>query len=419
MPSPHEPSAPRRPAHIAEFEGLRGLLAAWVVFGHILLFSGYSYQDGWFGIVFSPVLGVYAFMMLSGFVIAGALDQRQEGWSRFMARRFFRLYPAYAFCLVLAVLSLNLSAFVSGSPQLSVFGPENLERLADVKHQMAAYLVFDATLLQALVPKWLFANAQESFLPPTWSLTLEWLFYILIPFWIWQLRRRAGIALASLGIFVVLVALLETQLKAINPSFHPGNVFHFMTGTGSYYLWKHLPDLSRREHPDARTGFWMAALLGLLLPGLPYRIWTLMMVIVLYRRFHPRPLYPVECAGKLLAHPWLQFLGKISYSTYLVHWTVIEVCLFWVIRWAPAIEDRLPLALVCCVLVFPLTWLASSAIHRCIELPGIELGKRLLSGRRPLRADEDPLVVPVRAQESLQVAGMAPVSRRADPRFRT
>ena len=45
-------------------------------------------------VLFSPVLGVYAFMMLSGFVITGALNQRQEGWCRFMARRFFRLYPA-------------------------------------------------------------------------------------------------------------------------------------------------------------------------------------------------------------------------------------------------------------------------------------------------------------------------------------
>jgi len=312
--------------HIAEFEGLRGLLAAWVVFGHILLFSGYTYQDGWFGIVFSPVLGVYAFMMLSGFVITGALNQRQEGWRRFMARRFFRLYPAYVFCLMLAIFCLHLSQFVSSSKLVATFGPHNLERLTDVESQLGTYLAFDMSLLQCLVPKWLYSNAHESFLPPTWSLSTEWLFYTVVPFWIWQLQRNAKLAACTICAFIAFVWLFASQLKDVNQAFHLGNVFHFLTGIGSYYLWKHLPQFRGRLQTAAIIGFWFCALIAIAVLNLPYKIWLLVMVAILYERVHSRRLIFIDWFRLFLTTPQLQFLGKISYSTYLVHWIVIEVC---------------------------------------------------------------------------------------------
>ena len=247
-------------AFVAEFEGLRGILAAWVVFGHVLLFSGFTYQDGWFGVVFSPVLGVYAFMMLSGFVITAALDQRPTTWLEFMKRRFFRLFPAYAFCLGLAIILFNVSMSISRSPTLATFGPENLERLSDVESHFGVYLAADATLLQCLLPRAWFPYAHESFLPPTWSLTIEWLFYMVAPFMILGIRKNRFNAAVVIVTAVLLVGVFGAGLSEWNRSFHIGNALHFLTGIGSYYLWKHLPH--RKHSSIAKVLFWAHCYLG-------------------------------------------------------------------------------------------------------------------------------------------------------------
>lgn len=371
-------------AFVAEFEGLRGVLAAWVVFGHILLFSGFTYQDGWFGIVFSPVLGVYAFMMLSGFVITAALDQRPTSWFEFMKRRFFRLFPTYALCMALAIVLFNVSISISRSPALATFGPENLERLTDVQGNFGFYLLADATLLQCLLPRGWFPYAHESFLPPTWSLTIEWLFYMVAPFMILGLRRNKIVGVAIMIAGLAIVGWFGSALVEWNRSFHTGNAFHFLTGIGSYYLWKHLPH--GRHDVLAKLVFWGLFLGGMIALSLPYKIWLTTMAIVLYDRVHKHELFFLEWPRRIMNSRPLQFMGRTSYVTYLLHWIVLEVVLFWLIQLAPEISDRVTLAIICTVAVFPITYVLSNLIHRNLELPMMELPKRWKSRSVSIRA---------------------------------
>ena len=359
---------------IGEFEGLRGLLAAWVVFGHILLFSGFTYQDGLFGIIFSPVLGVYAFMMLSGFVITATLDQRPTTWFKFMTRRFFRLFPTYVLCLLIAIALFQVSVTVSQSNSLATFGPENLERLHDVEQNFGTYLFADATLLQCLLPRTWFPFAHESFLPPTWSLTIEWLFYIVAPLMILGLRRSK---LFGIGIFaggVATIYLLEGQLTAINQSFHLGNALHFLTGIGSFYIWKHLPE--RKHCMMTKLAFWIGIVACIGILGLPYKIWFATLALIMYGRVHKSLIPFLEWPRRLLMSKPLQFLGRTSYVTYLLHWIVIEVVLFWLTQLAPDVSNRFMLAAFCTVTVYPITYLASDLIHRHLEMPIIRLSKQ-------------------------------------------
>ncbi len=359
---------------VGEFEGLRGLLAAWVVFGHILLFSGFTYQDGLFGVVFSPVLGVYAFMMLSGFVIFAALDQRPAKWLDFMKRRFFRLFPTYVFCVGLAIVLINVSWSISQSPTLATFGPENIERLTDVDRHFGIYLIADGLLLQCLLPGNWFPFAHESFLPPTWSLTIEWLFYMIAPFLIYGIRENKFVAAGITGACLLLIGVYGEAFAEWNRSFHIGNAMHFLTGIGSYYLWKHLPE---RQHGRlAKVIFWTALLTGIVALNLPYKIWFATMAIVLYGRFHANSLFFLEWPRQVLMSRSLQFLGRTSYVTYLLHWIVIEIVLFWLIQFAPGLSDRFVLATILSITVFPVTYGLSHVIHRNLEMPMIEIPKR-------------------------------------------
>lgn len=379
--------------HIGEFEGLRGILAAWVIFGHILLFSGFTYQDGWFGILFSPVLGVYSFMMLSGFVITAAIDQRPTSWTGFMTRRFFRLFPVYALCVGLAILMMGVSLHISQSPTLSTFGPENMERLENVQQNFGLYLLADATLLQCLLPRTWYPAAQESFLVPTWSLTIEWLFYMVAPFIVLLIRRSKSLAIGTVFAGLVAIWIFEPFLTSINHSFHLGNAFHFLTGIGSFYLWKHLPDCRRGWF--GKIVFWSLVLAGGACLNLPYKIWIATMAIILYSRVHLKSQFFLEWPRKILLSRPLQFMGRTSYAAYLLHWIIIEIVLFWIIQFAPGFDNKYLLTTSCVLAVYPMTYVASAIIHRHVERPLIQFpawwGQGSIRNRMMLARNENAI----------------------------
>jgi peptidoglycan/LPS O-acetylase OafA/YrhL len=361
-------------AFIPEFEGLRGLLAAWVILGHILLVSGFDYQDGWFGILFSPVLGVYVFMILSGFVITAALDQRPTSWVDFMTRRFFRLFPTYAVCMLLAIILFPASIQLAQTPALANFGAQDIERLVDVERNFGLYLLADATLLQCLLPRFWFPAAHESFLVPTWSLTLEWLFYLVAPLVVWLIRRNKPMAVAVAVLFLVLVWQGESVLTAINRSFNLGNAFHFLTGIGSYYLWKHLPVF--HSGWIGKSLFWSAAAIAFAFLGLPYKIWVCLLAMLMYRRGHSLEIFFLEWPRNLLLSRKLQSIGELSYVAYLLHWNLITIVAFWMTFFFPSLTDKYQITIFLLVLVYPLTYISSCFLNRYLERPLMEWPKR-------------------------------------------
>lgn len=363
---------------LTEFEGIRGLLAAWVIFGHILLFSGYTYRDGLFGILFSPVLGVYVFMMLSGFVITYALDTRHVDWFAFMKRRFFRIYPIYALSIALAIASLGISQRVAEHFAPQHFAAENAERLAEVSQHFALYVGADALLLQTLLPRPIFPHAHETFLPPTWSLSLEWLFYLAMPFVLCLLRQSWPKRAFGLAAIAVVIALLHDKVAVVSPSLCLANGSYFLCGIISYYVWRHLPEARGKYRWPALIAFWLVLGLGFASLGLSYKIWLGIMALLLYRRVHPKPIRVLEWNRWLLTTPPLQFLGRVSYSSYLLHWIVIENSLFLGISLFPQWEGRFELAIFCCLTAFPLTYAASHLAYKYIERPCIDLGTRSL-----------------------------------------
>lgn len=360
-------------SYIKEFEGLRGLLAAWVVLGHILLLSGFEYQDGWFGILFSPVLGVYVFMILSGFVITATLDRNPTSWIEFMKRRTFRIFPVYLFCLFIAILLWPMSQAVSQSNVMSQFGPENMSRIDDVSQNFGLYLLFDLTLLQGLLPQSIFPFASESFLPPTWSLTLEWMFYLIAPFAVWLFRVRPKLGIFAAWIFVFGMFQFSGFFHSWNKSFVVNNALYFLTGIASYYAWKRLP-----EQKDARLikiAFWLFALTLFGLFHLPFKIWICMMVLILYPRFHHKKIRVLEGIRSLFCTKVTLFLGRTSYATYLFHWIAIEMVMFWIAQLFPETTNRYVLATVLIVTVYPMTYLVANWINKFIEVPMIEWSK--------------------------------------------
>ena len=141
------------------FGVLRFTLAALVVFSH---FTGLL-QSGW--------LAVQAFFVLSGFLITGVVTQvygqNVKGFSRFVAARFLRLYPAYWCLLLVGVVSLALVPEAGAGALLPSLG---------MPDQIGGWLANLSMIYPAVFP----GDIQPRISSPSWSLTIELFYYVLI-----------------------------------------------------------------------------------------------------------------------------------------------------------------------------------------------------------------------------------------------
>jgi peptidoglycan/LPS O-acetylase OafA/YrhL len=105
--------------------GIRAFAAFWVVTGHCFIWGG-----SWLDMsVPAPKIAVDLFMVLSGFLMAYTVQNREASesmsspanWLRFYARRYFRLAPAYYLCLFLVVALAPL--YLGGYTHLRELNP--------------------------------------------------------------------------------------------------------------------------------------------------------------------------------------------------------------------------------------------------------------------------------------------------------
>jgi len=270
----------------------RGFLSWIVGGGHVVWLAGYH------GII-QHNAGVYAvdgFIILSGFVIAQLLLTKNEPYGLYIFRRFKRLFPAFTFCLAIALL---VRPFTFGT------APSELLREASEYRYFWWHLGAHASLIHGLVPIAWLPQSQLAFLPPGWSISLEFQLYLLAPLVLWWLGRF------GLRGFVVL-AIASLMMLAPQVAWRLNNTW---SALGAF---------------------------------LPQRFFFFLVGMMLYR-FLPR-------FGKQVTY-WQGFvrLGEVSYSTYLVHWPILA-CLNVLV---PAEWSRLVRAEALFVAGAPLTLLCS------------------------------------------------------------
>ena len=147
---------------------------------HVVIFHFQAMQifigPAWFQKLSSiGYVGVSFFFVLSGFILVYTYAGRPMILKNFWRARFARIYPAYAFSLLVtalfffyAVLTMNIPFFVWAKAHL----------------KLASALVL--SLLQAWVPP-----AALTWNAVAWSLSVEAFFYILFPFLLLVLVRRS------------------------------------------------------------------------------------------------------------------------------------------------------------------------------------------------------------------------------------
>jgi peptidoglycan/LPS O-acetylase OafA/YrhL len=350
-------------------DGIRGLAIAAVLSLHWLSWYSPLFHGG--------SVGVDAFFVLSGFIITTMLWRSPgfpllAGWGSFLRRRAVRLYPAL---LGLVVAATVLYAVVPKAPlDATEVARRGIPALGQTSAMWAAE-GHGSLWLPGLQP-----------FGQTWSLAIEWYFYLLWPLAVLVARRRGWSARAVAAASLVAAALLylgslpmSTHWFYFGPTARSGEL---LVGA-ALALW--LQTARARRAGRFATPLALAALAVVPLYSLVgadggsplYRFVgvpaTVVATAILIQHGYANAGGVVR---RLLSRPWLTTVGRHSYSLYL--WHVVPLLLLE--RWVLDVpRPVLGLVVVAATVCFTL------ASYRFLERPFLRARSDVLRSPEPGR----------------------------------
>ncbi len=341
----------------AYIDALRGWAILLVIFGHCAVMTGL--QGKLRAFVDHGMMGVYLFFIISAFTIFYMYWRHSQREARpvrnFFIRRVFRIAPLYWF----AIVYHNL-----------IWGP--------LPESQNWHYVLNFLFLNSLHP-----DPQTSVVPGGWSISIEMLFYCAVPLLFARVRDLRRATVFMLVCVFVLPAVTYVLYQSINPMFtglYPLMVAMFWErfplisiGSFSFGIW--LFYLSKNEEVVRFLRRKAVNLTGLLLAGV-----TLVALAFLNVTYPPKVHFYsfafMAAALMLGVHPWkllvnpvMAFIGRISYSMYIFHFSVAIGLSMWI----PQHFAPLPAQGVLYFLIFqactiaitvPLAWLSYHVIER-------------------------------------------------------
>jgi len=366
---------------IHEFEALRGLLALWVVVGHVIKHSGYDVAAlRYFSLLAQPGYPVDVFIILSGFVIFNLLDGGHDSYGSFIIRRFFRLFPLFFVVLVVSALSASFvlsnlndmpwkNSYIAGTAAIAAATIEYLP------WQIAAHM----TMLHGLLPDSVLPYSEYAVVGQAWSISVEWQFYLVAPLLLSLLRRWPAI----LSIIMIGIIFVHSRYW-LGEGFAINQAAYFVIGIVCYFIYKHRRQL--RLNPSV---IWLAATISATLVSyfsthvVSLCLWILFFASVLQADLGRPTAISTLCRARAA-----QFLGRISYSIYLCHFLVLIATSAVILR-TVTYGGRLMHVCVLLPATLVLTIAVSSIAFLLIERPGMSLGRRLadkLSAERDVQS---------------------------------
>lgn len=296
-------------------DSLRGIAAILVALYHLSA-AGYFFQ---IPLIRHGGIAVPLFFVLSGFVISHAYTTKLEKWGdfgSFMLRRVGRIYPLHIFTL-LALIGIEVAKYVIVSKG-AITGQDPFTGGNSI-----GSLVANLFLLQAIIP-----FGYYTWNGPSWSVSVEIYTNILFALVLIgaQGRSRRALNLAMLFSALTLIYVISfTELTNTSGRGFAECMFGFMCGNLAY-----------RWHESVKAT-WVP---GPLLEVLAAAVFFLMFWFDPVNEFFTLCVFggmvfvfSFQCGpiSKILSANALLFLGKVSYSIYLVHSVVLSV-LYGVVR---------------------------------------------------------------------------------------
>ena len=371
----------RSPGHFESLDGLRGAAALAVVIHHSA--NVYLNTETRSAGLLTPILralarlghpAVLLFFVLSGFVLyVSFLRGHDRSYRSFLTRRVFRLYPA----LIVAVAGAALIHWLQSPRDCSAYDP-----------WVASCWCHDLTVGGTLrIMSLLGLRAEDNlFNPVLWSLFIEMRFSIVFML-LAVLCQRSWIVIFGVGVASYLAGAHLLTAAGYHEPFLMGDTLAATAGVTLFYLPSFILGMLVAEllHKRGAYKFWprsdwvktgilvFSAALGLAVNSDILREFVFAAVIFCV-------CLGGWCDALLRRRPFL-FLGRASYSLYLIHLPILFAMTYW-------LQPRVGITAV--VLIAPiLSLIAARAMYSLIEVPSISAGRTVAAmfARRPVEFD--------------------------------
>jgi len=383
-------SAENRPIFVRGLTPLRGIAALLVVFMHYNLFIAAVAPTDKYPVVEKLTLMVDFFFVLSGFVMRhnyGALfQQRLSGPAlrAYLGARFARLYPLHIITFAIVFVIGSIAVANAWVPSPSSFFDD---------HAVIPQLL--------MVQAWGYPH-EATWNTPSWSISIEFLLYLLFPLLVLGLARTGWIGR------ILFAGLLAASAAAIlyhfQPAFwrerwrlnhvpdfvpYPIHTFDVITGPGAMLrgLYGFGIGLLLHEFWESRRAerLFGSVLLPIVAVATLVTLWQLKLIldpfaVLLLAVILLSVACPDSLAGRVLEMQPFRWLGDVSYSIYLVHLIPILGYIVW--RGAHYQPDPLQSpaglgfalphdqALAGLVIVYAITLVLATLTNRLVEKPG-------------------------------------------------
>lgn len=358
-------------------EGVRAVMALWVVFGHVGNFMGYYLglnAPSWMKLLLLTNVPVNIFISLSGFVIFQMLYSRSSyNLKSYYINRARRILPIYYLSVFVALLMINFRYSVETLlPWQTSTGLANAELMHEsVTGLLYWHLIAHISLLHGLIPEIFLTNASQSILAPAWSLSLEWQFYLIAPIIVMIVNRGRWYFFAIIIALFSITAITDFTETGFTNAFFLASWPYFALGWWSSYILrnKYISNTKRFNCPIVFSlSLIFVSIIWLAKDFRPAMLSIAIWLIVFVACCKIIPNNPIlKTIDSVLSLEWLVSIGKRSYSLYLTHILVIDIIGYLLIRLG-LIQDNSPLnCLILLVIVVPLALALSWGTYSKIE----------------------------------------------------
>lgn len=361
--------------HLPFLDGIRGLAILGVFLFHSLgVAFGYDHLpwDGFFRnfnnssafLALYPItygsMGVAVFFVVSGFCIHLSYKRSSnKGWLNYFNRRFFRIYPAFLFGIILFAFlwPIHISSNDSHQVLMHLLAVHNFSKETAFGINPSFWTLAIEIQLYALYPLLLLLISKTS-----WRTGLTVVFTIEVAIRIWAAATRAF----SVGSFPEWVEYMPFT-------------FWFSWSIGAYLAQCYL---TNRTSPLSKIRFDLTLIVAFALPlfkptePFTFLAFSIVTGIAVDRFVSNRWKIPTN---KITDGAWrhLCFLGIVSYSFYLLHQPVLALTKNLLSHFAPSVTFHPMVTFFICIGWYPLILVSAYLLFRTVELPSVSLGKHV------------------------------------------
>lgn len=320
-------------------------------------------------IVPSGAKGVQLFFVVSAFTLFLSMESRfhkeSKPISKFYIRRFFRIAPM----LYIAILGYSLWMIISKDTSFHWW-----------------HIPLAAIFMNGWLP-----STINSLVPGIWSIAVEFTFYLIAPIIFIKIKKGSSAGLLLI-ITITLSAVLKLLLQKSSFAFISINQLDsfdiflqqwffsqlpvFIIGIIVYFVYTKYHNLYSRKLGVVLLGSSLLLLISFFNAS-TYR--DILSTTIVYGIAFGFLILALHFGSfKIIINPIACWIGKISFSLYLIHTAVDYVLLYLIFPKGFPISGQFGFILAY-LLVLSISCGLSILTYKYIELPGINLGKKLIS----------------------------------------